>query len=73
MSIKDQDYNYGGKVGDWHIAYIGSGDPGQTVIPSSWPAEPKGWQCPQCKTVYAPWVAHCPCSKQTTYSGSTNK
>lgn len=26
----------------------------------------QGWQCPCCKTVYAPWVQSCECEKNVT-------
>jgi hypothetical protein len=27
---------------------------------------PKGWECPKCGKVHAPWVAECDCYKQVS-------
>lgn len=30
----------------------------------------QGWQCPCCKTVYAPWVRSCACESEVSFTAT---
>lgn len=41
-------------------------------VPSVLKTVPLGWKCPECETVYAPWVQKCECRKQKPVTTSAN-
>ncbi len=46
-------------VKTWHTPYV------NMEIEIDPPLPQQGWQCPMCKTVYAPSVTECDCEKKT--------
>ena len=56
---------------EWTLPPPRSTDPIMFRGPQFSPPVQRGWLCPRCETVYAPWVPQCSCSVGVTTDGET--